>query len=174
VPVFGSDPSGLLQLRRFLSAEVDRRFKVGIYSAAVRVQQEIVTSLIPNENPPPVDRGQYRAGWRVEKTEEGADVVNNTPQAIFIEDGVPNTSIKPGRLMIDALAAWAKRKGLVGKGKGGDSSEEAQSIAWAIAKSMMKKGIFVRGGKMGLGIAKRARELFPRFAAEEVTRELQR
>ena len=66
----------------------------GIYSAALRTQQRIVTELIPKEpargnNPgPPVDTGAYRAGWHVDRIEGGAYLYNSAPHAGFIEWGV--------------------------------------------------------------------------------------
>ncbi len=84
----------------------------------------------------------------------------------IIEDGARAENIKVGKIMIDALEAWVKRKG-IGKGE-----MEPRQIAWAIAISMKKRGIF-NGGK-GLKILAKAVVGIDRWFAEELKREIER
>jgi hypothetical protein len=138
----------------------------GLHSAALRAVQVVVTQIIPSRSPQPVDRGVYRAGWRAVLLPDGADVENLEPVAPLVEDGVRAANVKPGRAMIRALASWVVRKGLA-------SPEDAEHVAWAIAKTMQVRGIFGRG--QGLGIL---RELVDRrldaIVREEVEREIAR
>lgn len=105
-------------------------------------------------------------------------VENLTLQAAFIEHGVRAGNVKIGRKLIEALTAWVKRKGIGGriiKGKDGRarhvkaSTKEAEGIAWAIAKSFQKKGIF---GPKGFQVLKKASRQAPRFMREEVQAKL--
>jgi hypothetical protein len=137
----------------------------GLQSAAARGLQDIVTRIIPSRTPQPVDRGIYRAGWRFFPAPDGAVLECFEPHAILIEDGVRPQNVKIGKKMIAALTEWVKRKGIV-------SGEEAEGVAWAIAKAMQKRGIF---GKQGMGVL---RELvdkhLPGYVEEEVAREVER
>jgi hypothetical protein len=163
-------------LEKWVSEKVRAGVKRGILSAAVRAVGVIQNELIPAASPQPVDTDAYRGGWRVEETDRGADIVNDLPYASVIEYGARPENIKIGRAMIKALAEWAKRKGFVPDGvpKGGDPGSEYESIAWAIAVSMKKKGIFVRDGVSGLRIAEKAVKRVRDFLQEEVNRELRR
>lgn len=153
----------------------------GLLSAAHRTVAYIQTSIIPNLPQPPVGRGAYRAAWRAVRLDNGAEVVNSTVQAIFIEYGVRAENVKPGRAMIAALTEWVRMKGIGGTvvtNKTGQqrlkrvSVDEAESIAWAIARSMQKRGIFNRGN--GLRVMERAGRMVPGFIKEEVMRELRK
>lgn len=150
-----------------LKTEFHRGALAGLLSAAARGVQTIQTIIIPSRQPAPVDRGIYRAGWRFVGTSSGAEIFNDDPTAVFVEDGVRGENVKPGRAMVDALTQWVIRKGIAG-------GDEATSVAWAIIQNMKKRGIFNRGAK-GLGIM---RELVERylngFVFEEVERELKR
>ncbi len=115
----------------------------GLLSAAHRGVQAITTRIIPSRTPQPVDRGIYRAGWRAGALFDGAFIENLEPSAVFIEEGVRGSNVKIGRAMIQVLAAWVQRKGIA-------SADEAMGVAFAIAKSMQRRGIF-RGGE-GLGV----------------------
>lgn len=152
-----------------LDAEMRAAARKGLLSAALRVQQLIVGELIPNAKPPPVDRGAYKAGWRVTPIPEGAFISNSAPHAPIVEDGVrPGFAV--GRKMIDAIAAWAKRKGLrpEGKKKGKVPDGWYRDLAWAIAKSIAAEG------RPGLHIWKKAEARIPGFIREEVERELRK
>lgn len=133
----------------------------GLHSAALRLAGHIQTVIIPQTTPQPVDRGVYKAGWgpnSVSRIPNGAAIWNTVTHAVFIEDGVKNVAI--GRAMVEALAEWAKRKGLAG------TDTEATSVAWAIAKRLAQTGIFNRG--KGLKIFERASKELPTFIREEV------
>ncbi len=140
----------------------------GIFSAANRGVQIIVTEIIPARSPEPVDRAVYKAGWRAEPIENGAMIINREPHASIIEYGARAANIKIGRLMINALASWVVRKGL-------GSKEEAKSIAWAIALAMKKRGIFNKGGGEGMKILTEfVKERAQQVVRTEVTREARR
>src|ERR1700677_3188412 len=106
------------------------------------------------------------------------------PYASVIENGAQAANVKIGRAMIDALAEWARRKGLNGHDPKGRSSPDAyaqaRQIAWAIARAMQGtakvegKGIFNRNGEQGLGIARKAAKRVAEFVGEEVNREIKR
>jgi hypothetical protein len=163
---------------RSLEGKMHKAALKGLLSAAQRTVSVIQTEIIPREDRAPVDRGVYRAGWRARKLDDGALVYNNTPHAGIVEYGARAENIKVGKRMIDALTEWIIRKGLVGRASARDSAgrfsksqqvNAARQIAWAIATSMKKKGIF--GGK-GLGILKKARLRIPELIEEEVRREI--
>lgn len=156
---------------RRLKGELHKAAERGCYGAAVKLQQRVL-ELIGQEPRIPVDRGIYRGGWRVRRVRNGAELTNSVPHAAFIEDGVRGENVKISRAMIDALAAWVVRKGLTGSAKKEERTAEGRGIAWAIAKSMQKKGIFNAGG--GLKILKRAVESAPKFLEEEIHAEIGR
>lgn len=135
------------RLDRFKRTEFRRAVVDGLLLAAQRGQQKIVAEIIPSRSPPPVDRGTYRGGWSVDPLpDEGAIIYNDELHALVIEHGARADNVKIGRSMIQALTEWVMRKGIAGAGK------EAVRAAWAIARSMQKRGIFNRDGKEGLGI----------------------
>lgn len=134
----------------------------GIQSAAMRGVAAIQTEIIPAIVPQPVDRGLYRAGWRWTPEEDGATIFNNEPHAKFIEFGVRAANVKIGRKMIQALAEWVVRKKLARPGK------EALRAAWAIAKTMQRRGIFGRGQNVLALLRGRMLD----FLQEEVAREV--
>jgi hypothetical protein len=139
---------------------------LGLQSAAARGVQDIITRIIPSRTPQPVDRGIYRSGWRFYPSPDGAVIECFEPHAILIEDGVRAGNVKIGRAMINALAEWVKRKGIV-------SADEAEGVAWAIAKKMQERGIFGRG--KGLGILRELVDKYlPGYVDEEVAREVEK
>lgn len=151
----------------------------GLLSAGHRLVGVIQNEIIPREERIPVDRGIYRAGWRVRKVEGGVLVYNGTPAAAIIEDGARAENIKIGRKMLDALTEWIIRKGFIKTVKTRDDAgrftnakrdAEARQLAWAIAQSMKKKGIFNKG--QGLKILAKARRRLPQLIVEEVKREI--
>lgn len=141
-----------------------------LYSAAVRGVQVMQTQLIPAATPSPIDRALYKAGWRAEPhlagaDLDGADLYNVELHALFIEKGVRAKSVKAGRAMLNALAEWAKRKGL----DGADTPQGARSVAFAIAQSMKRRGIW---NEKGLGLlAKLMKDHMPKLVNEEFRRE---
>lgn len=169
----------------FVSEESKKAAKRGLLAAAQRAVQHIVTDIIPATVPEPVNRGVYRAGWRAQATKEGAAIVNAVAWAPLIEYGVRARRVRIGRAMLDAIAAWVRMKGIGGRfrvGKKGTQAgrvilkratkSEAMAIAWAIAKSMQRRGIFA-GGR-GLKILERASQRFPQFIQEECKREIEK
>jgi hypothetical protein len=116
MPTFLS--SDLDKFEQWLNTELMRATRRGMHSGALRTVQIITTKLIPRALPhPPVDRGIYRAAWRVEASGESGpiEIVNNAPHAVFIEYGVRAANVKIGRKMIAALTEWAKRHGASGR-----------------------------------------------------------
>jgi hypothetical protein len=144
-----------------------------------------------------LDRGIARAGWRAEEISDGAVVFNKVLQAGLMELGVRPDHVKIGRKMIDALTEWAKRKGLgaeyasvrkkvqgSGAGKSATyqtvqrrikpSDEALRGIAFAIANSMKKRGIFKPefGGLRTL--ERTTKSLGPSYVRQEVVREIRK
>lgn len=137
----------------------------GLHSAALRGVQVIVTQIIPSRTPQPVDRAIYRGGWRPVMRPDGADIQNLEPHAILVEEGVRASNVKVGRAMLQALAEWAVRKRIA-------TRADAMGVAWAIAKSMQRRGIF---GQRGLGILRELVEQhLDRIVREEVQREVEK
>lgn len=141
----------------------------GLRSAAQRIITKIQTDIIPNTKlsdgrvAPPVDRGQYRAGWRYRPITRGAMITHiDQKMAAIMEYGVRAENVKIGRKMIDALTTWVMRKSLA------LDAIEAKQIAWAIAKTMKDKGM------EGRKVLERAMAAAPDIVREEVNYELQR
>jgi hypothetical protein len=171
-------PEWVMELREELREASIR----GLQSAALRLLQHIQVTVIGSTRDertgrgPPVDRGAYRASWRSRKVPTGSIVESTIPYAAVIEFGAKPENIVIGRAMIGELTEWVIRKGLAGKRpRGGAQAEfyvEARNIAWAIAVSMKKLGIFNQG--KGLRVLERASKEIPRFVKDEVERELAR
>lgn len=164
-----------------LPPRLEAAFKTVMQRVAIatanRMRNHIVTVLIPGETRVPVDRGIFRAGWQARAAPDGAVVYNAAPHAAFVEYGVQAQNVKPGRAMIDALAAWVIRKRIVNKKGGSPAAKagqeaEARQVAWAIAMSMQSKGIFNRG--KGLRFLERATKMVPKWVSEEIAREVAR
>lgn len=166
------------ELAKLLDEKIAKGVQNGLLSAAQRTVAVIQNEIIPAEKPQPVFDGHYRDGWHADVIEGGAQVYNDMPYAGVIERGARAENVKPGRKMIDALAEWARRKGLTGHPVGQrstpDAYAQARGIAWAIARNMQKVGIFNRDGQAGLGIAKKAAAKIQGFIAEEIRREVKR
>jgi hypothetical protein len=96
-----------------------------------------VSKIIPETTPyPPVDTGQYRAGFRPVVEPGGAAITHvNAKMFNIIEHGVRPEKVKIGKKMIDALAGWAHRK------LGVRSETEARQVAWAIAQTIKRRGL---------------------------------
>jgi len=127
----------------------------GLMSAALRIVRDIIAIHIPALPHPPVNKGVFEAGWRTEAADDGVFIFNVAPHAPFIEFGVRGSNVRIGGAMIRALTEWVIAKGVgarisnsasPGKAKVVRATvSEATSIAWAIAKSMQKRGIFAGG-----------------------------
>jgi hypothetical protein len=172
VKVYSLADAGLML--RDLHGEMLMAAKRGLLSAAHRT-----VSHVQAQSDLPFDRGVYRAGWRAKPDRDGAIVENLAPHAPFIEFGVRGENVRISRAMIEKLAQWVRRKGIGGtvtksaKGKGfkKPSTVVATKIAWAIAISMKKKGIFNKG--KGLKILDKALKMHAaQFISEEVEKEL--
>lgn len=143
----------------------------GLVLAGERGVQKIVTEIIPSRSPEPVDRGVYKAGWKTERIDPNTVLIfNPEAHAAFIEFGVRGENVKIGAAMIRALSEWAMRKGLAA------DEYEAVGVAWAIAKSIQKKGIFNHYAQgNGLRILQQLDEMYLEdILREEVSREMQK
>ncbi len=132
-----------------LNQEILVAARKGLVLAAARGLQKIVVEIIPRRIPTPVDRGIYRAGWKLKVVDQNSvEIFNDEPVAVFVEEGVRGQNVKIGRALLEALASWAMRKGMASGG------QQAMQVAWAIARNMQKNGIFNNRGpyKNGLGI----------------------
>lgn len=118
----------------------------GLVAAGARGLQVLIVEIIPKRVPQPVDRGTYKAGWKLRIGPDYVEIYNDETVAPIIEDGARASNIKVGRALLEALASWALRKGLA------NDPKEALRVAWGIARIMQKRGIFNRDGKSGLGI----------------------
>lgn len=165
------DPSQFGHIASTVMGQAKQAADRAVLSAALRLVQLIVVEIIPTTRDartgkgPPVDIGAYRMGWRAFPSGGGVEIENNAPHAMIIEYGAKAQNIKVGALMLQALAEWAVRKGLT-NGTPGDE----RRIAWAIAQSMKKRGIFSSGE--GLRVMERAMKRFPALLAEEFQREM--
>jgi hypothetical protein len=153
----------------------------GLLSAGMRLIGVIQNELIPGAQPPPppILNRHYTSAWQIEDVSSKEVHVKNTmPYAAVIERGARPENVKIGRLMIDALTEWVITKGMVGRPKSPNAKAvatiEARQIAWAIAKSMQTKGIFIRNGQEGLRIAEKAAKRAPELVAKEVAREIKK
>lgn len=82
-------------------------------------------------SPGAVNTGHYLRAWRAVATQRGAQIANSAPYSGVIEDGRRKGARTPPR---QAIARWAQRKlGLTEK--------EAQRAAFAIARSIAKRGL---------------------------------
>lgn len=87
----------------------------------------------------PVDTAQTRQAWRVRFTEDGAELVNDSPVAAFLEGGT-----RPHRPPLLPLVRWVMRK----RGMGGsttitslaDAPPEAVAGAQALAAKIAREG----------------------------------
>lgn len=155
------------QLAPYLQTHFRAAAARAILSAANRIVQVIVTEIIPQTNPQPVDQGFYRSGFRAQPMPGGAELKNTMPYASIIEWGARAENIKVGRKMIDALTEWVTRKRLPL-----DKGQTPRQVAWAIAMAMKRRGIFHEG--KGLRVVERAMERFPEILRQEFARELKR
>ncbi len=164
------------EVGRQLGLLIDGAARRAVLGAANRIVQRITTVVIPAEPRPPIDRRVYAAGFRAKPIPEGALLENTVPWASIVEEGARAENIKVGRKMIDALAEWVIRKRMVGVNAGGkknvDVKAEARRIAWAIAMTMKKNGIFNRG--KGLKIVEKGLKSLEAFFVDELKTELAR
>lgn len=140
--------------------------KRALLSAARRGVTDIVSNIIPStviegRSAPPVDRGPYKAGFRASPTMNGARIHHIIPTlAAIMEFGVRAGNVKIGRKMIKELSAWVHRHSLE------NEKESSEQIAWAIAKTMQRKGMAPRR------VMEREKPRVAQFAKEEIERML--
>jgi hypothetical protein len=186
MPTVKFDISEAEEVARHLGFSIDKAAKRAVLSLALRIVQHITTYVIPRENPQPVDRGAFRAGWRAKRDPDGATVKNTLPYAAVIEYGARAENVKVGKAMIDALTAWVLRKG-IGLTRNPPSRPltkkqmkfarewQARKVAWAIAMGMLKKGIFNREDERGgLRVLEKALKISKHAFADELRREIER
>lgn len=186
MPTVKFDISEAEEVARHLGFSIDKAAQRAILSLALRIVQHITTYVIPRENPQPVDRGAFRAGWRAKRAPDGAVIMNTLPYAAVIEYGARAENIKISRGMIIALTGWVLRKG-IGMSRTparkkmtraqmkAARNEEARKVAWAIAMSMLKKGIFNREDERGgLRVLEKALKIAKHAFADELRREIER
>jgi len=84
--------------------------------------------------PRPRAWGNYERGWAVQSRADGAEIVNRTKHAIFVERGR-----RPGKAPPHApIVRWVIQKGL------SRQYPRARKIAWAITKKIARKGVKAR------------------------------
>lgn len=155
---FKFDSTQSAEFAKFIANATDKAVQKALFGVAMRVVATIQNEVIPSEPRVPVDKGLYRAAWKFKKIPKGAVIYNSMPYASAIEYGVRPGHVKPGKKMRLALEEWIVRKGI-------GTKEDAPGIAWAMAISMNKKGIF-NGGK-GLHILKKGMKSFSEFLQAE-------
>jgi hypothetical protein len=142
MPTF--EETQMTQLEKYLQEKMALSAHRGMKSAALFGIQTIITKLIPQAKPhPPVDKGLYRAAWRVQDNgvDKPVEIVNNAPHALFIEYGVRASNVKIGRKMISALAEWSKRhQKSTSKSKVSDTRDGSSEIKKG-PKSEKSKGV---------------------------------
>jgi hypothetical protein len=120
-------------------------------TACARGAEELQVKIIPSLKPhPPINRRLYLNSWRYEFTKNGARLFNREKVAPLIEFGVRAENVKIGRAMIAALSEWVAMKNLLKDNSNASvedrqATKSVQSVAWAIAKKMKRRGIFNNG-----------------------------
>lgn len=117
-------------LRKRLEADADLARK-----AALEAAQRGVADVVEATNKKGVvDTGHYKRSWRAVPTDEGAELVNDTPYASVIEygrrPGAPGPPVAP-------ILDWVRRK-LVPEGA--VEPEDAERVAHAIRNAIHKHG----------------------------------
>lgn len=142
--------------------EIKAAMRRGLFSAAKRMASMIVGRYIPTAQPPPVDRGEYKAAWNSGKEGEGAFFENTSAHAPMVEYGVRAGRIAPSRAVIAAVAAWAVRKGMT-------DAATSTRVAFAIVNNLKSRGIVARAI-----MEKANNDLLATVVNEELERELTR
>jgi hypothetical protein len=82
----------------------DARIRKGVMNGLRVAAQRGRTVLVSRS---PVDMGQFKGAWKVEKTLEGADVVNDAPHAGIIERGARPHAVSDVGVL--AIEDWVRR-----------------------------------------------------------------
>lgn len=138
------DAAGYYDPKGPLAAQLRAAALKGLYAAALRAKRDIVSKVIPDKMPKPVDRGIYRAGWQVEKLRNGAAIYNPVPHAAMIEFGVPAANVVISNKAQMALAEWVQRKlgGKRGRMDTGAMQKASQGVNAARAKFNRAKATY--------------------------------
>src|SRR5258706_10382123 len=102
MPTVKSDVSEAEALARYMKIALERVAVRAIHALALGMVQHVVAVVIPREPRQPVDRGAYRAAWKVKKARDGAWVFNGMPYAGVVEFGARPENVKISREMIVA------------------------------------------------------------------------
>jgi len=105
----------------------------GARSAAYRLEGMVKDSIASTTPYPPQDTGELTRSVKTTPIPRGALVAADAPHAPFMEFGT-----RPHFPPTAPLAEWAYRKGLA------DSEEEAQGIAFSIARKIATRGLAPR------------------------------
>lgn len=113
-----------------LDKKIEKAMVRGLRSTGLRLQGIVVEEIDRAEPFPAVDRGELRNSIDYTSTESGCIVAATAPHAGVIEYGT-----RPFWPPIAPLAAWALRKGFA------EDEEEAEEIAWGIARKFATHGM---------------------------------
>jgi hypothetical protein len=150
----------------------------GLQSAGVKFTAAMKTEFIPRSGLRRY-RGIYAASWKSMKLVDGVMIYSDAPHAPLIEYRV-RPGMKIGRRLIEALLEWVTKLKVAntryrtkkGKVRVHRATEtERRRLAWAIAMSMQKRGMWQ---PIGLRIFTRALTRLPKYVHEEIRREMLR
>ena len=131
-------------------ADVLAAIRKTVYVAGQQIIQQEIDATKPYK---PVDRGDYRRGWKYAELPDGARLYNATVQASVIERGRRPGSMPP----LTPLMRWAQRKF-------GSDEHAAMGIAWAVALKQMLEGT------PGMLVLKRAKDRLVPLVFKNVSR----
>lgn len=141
----------------------------GALSAAMRSIPEMQSRALkanpasPRGSEGAFDTGRYNAAWRAGPLPGiGARLYNLQPYSAVVEHG-RRVGKRVGRAGLRNLELWAQRKL-------GVSQQDAKSAAFAIARSITKRGLQGRKIMTGEGVLEKLQQ----FLTEEVNREIAR
>lgn len=139
-------PLELASALRRMGEAAPEAVRKALVEGAVTLRGELVQQAIASSAPQPVDRGQYKAGWRMSEVAGGAVVFNLTPQALWMERGRA-----PGPVPLKPIRDWVRRKGFWRAEvkarrrdrthRPGDTDRIIDRIALAVARKIAEQGI---------------------------------
>ena len=121
------------QLGATLRADYKARIKEAQRAMRIAVQlhgHRVVVLVIESISPEPTDIGTYKRTRYIEDTDEGVIIYNNSPHAAVLEGGRRKGAKPPP---VKVIAEWVFHKGIADR-------KDARGIAFAIARSIAKKG----------------------------------
>lgn len=125
----------------------------GLAAAGRMGVSEVRQRIMDSQPRPPRDTGLMSQSIGAEVAGDGRSVLIGPSPATLARTAVMEEGRRPGGRMppVDALARWALRKGLVAgfvrqgrRRRAKDEGKRARSIAFAVARSIVKKGIKAR------------------------------